>query len=205
MRCGMSERSPEKRMKKLISLLWLLLAAPLRRRWHGPAQSNWTARWSRSRTRWCASSSTSSPDGTRKEFVLYSVKKGSDKIVALFPRPGQRTRPRHAAPGRQHVAVHPQRGKPVRITSLQSVTGGIFNNADILALEFSVEYAVEKVDEGAAAYTLSLKARTGDVAYDRLTMKVDKKTTLPISIDCYAASAADQDLDYRDIKDFGAA
>jgi len=76
------------------------------------------------------------------------------------------------------VAVHPSVGKPLRITSLQSVTGGIFNNADILALEFSVEYSVEKVVEDAAAYTLSLKARTGEVAYDRLTMKVDKKTTL---------------------------
>src|SRR5688572_25789684 len=27
------------------------------------------------------------PDGTRKEFVLYSVKKGRDKIIALFLAP----------------------------------------------------------------------------------------------------------------------
>ena len=27
------------------------------------------------------------PDGTRKEFVLYSVKKGRDKLVALFLAP----------------------------------------------------------------------------------------------------------------------
>ncbi len=98
----------------------------------------------------------------------------------------------------------PNVGKPVRITSLQSVTGGIFNNADILALEFSVEYTVENVTEDATSYTLALKARTGDVAYDRLTMKVDKKTTLPIAIEAYAASGLlIKTLTYKDIKDFG--
>jgi hypothetical protein len=63
---------------------------------------------------------------------------------------------------------------------------------------------VDKVTEDASTYTLSLKARTGDVAYDRLTMKVDKKTTLPITIEAYAASGLlIKTLTYKDIKDFG--
>ena len=41
----------------------------------------------------------------------------------------------------------PNVGKPVRITSLQSVIGGVFNNADILALDYSDEYDVEGVEE----------------------------------------------------------
>lgn len=87
------------------------------------------------------------------------------------------------------MAVHPQRWQAD--AHYQLAVGNredVFNNADILALEFSVEYTVEKVVEDEAAYTLSLKARTVEVAYDRLTMKVDRKTTLPVSIDCYAAS-----------------
>ena len=144
------------------------------------------------------------PDGSRKEFVLYSVKKGRDKIAALFLDPASERDRATLRLGENMWLYIPNVGKPVRITSLQSVTGGIFNNSDILALEFSVEYAVEKVDEDAASYTLSLKARSGDVAYDRLTMKVDKKTTLPMSIECYAASGLlIKTLTYKDIKDFG--
>lgn len=38
-------------------------------------------------------------------------------------------------------------GKPIRITSLQSVIGGVFNNADILSLDYAAEYNVEKVED----------------------------------------------------------
>lgn len=31
----------------------------------------------------------------------------------------------------------PNVGKPMRITSLQSVTGGVFNNADIMRLDYA--------------------------------------------------------------------
>ncbi|MCK7468843.1 MAG: outer membrane lipoprotein-sorting protein [Desulfosudis oleivorans] len=71
----------------------------------------------------------------------------------------------------------PNVGKPVRITSLQSVTGGVFNNADILRLDYAEEYDVESVPRSRPTPTCStLKAKTGDVAYDRLKMQVDKKT-----------------------------
>ena len=144
------------------------------------------------------------PDGTRKEFVLYSVKKGKDRIAALFLDPASERDRATLRLGENMWLYIPNVGKPVRITSLQSVTGGIFNNADILALEFSVEYGVERVDEDAATYTLALKARSADVAYDRLTMKVDRKTTLPLVIECYAASGLlIKTLTYKDIKDFG--
>jgi hypothetical protein len=84
------------------------------------------------------------------------------------------------------------------------VIGGIFNNADILRLDYATEYDVESMTEEKDTYLLSLKAKTGDVAYDRLKMKVDKKTVLPTVIDCYAASGMlIKTLTYKDIKDFG--
>jgi hypothetical protein len=92
----------------------------------------------------------------------------------------------------------------LRITSLQSVVGGVFNNADILALEYSVEYHVDQVEEDGNRYILSLKARTPAVAYDRLKMWVDKATVLPVTIEAYAASGLlIKTLHYKDIKDFG--
>jgi hypothetical protein len=98
----------------------------------------------------------------------------------------------------------PEVGKPIRITNLQSVVGGVFSNQDILALDYSVEYSVEKTEEEPDVFVLSLKARTGTVAYDRLKMWVDKKTVLPLKIEAYAASGLlIKTLRYSDIKDLG--
>jgi outer membrane lipoprotein-sorting protein len=144
------------------------------------------------------------PDGSRKEFVLYSVKKGRDKMVALFlDPPSERDRATLRLGDNMWLYI-PNVGKPIRITSLQSVIGGVFNNADILRLDYSTEYAVENVVEDKDSYLLSLKARTGEVSYDRLKMRVDRKTTLPTVIECYAASGLlIKTLTYKDIKDFG--
>jgi hypothetical protein len=101
------------------------------------------------------------PDGSKKEFVLYSVKKGRDKVVALFLAP-----PSDKGRGTLRLADNmwlyiPNVGKPVRITSLQSVVGGVFNNSDILRVDYAVEYNAEGVQEEKDSYILALKARTG--------------------------------------------
>lgn len=144
------------------------------------------------------------PDGTRKEFVLYSVKKGRDKLAAVFLDPASERDRATLRLGENMWLYIPNVGKPVRITSLQSVIGGVFNNADILRLDYATEYSVEQATEDKDSYTLSLKARSGDVAYDRLKMTVDRKTVLPTRIECYAASGLlIKTLTYKDTKDFG--
>lgn len=144
------------------------------------------------------------PDGSRTEFVLYSVKKGRDKLLALFLDPPSEKDRATLRLGENMWLYIPNVGKPVRIASLQSVIGGIFNNADILRLDYAAEYDVDAMTEDKDTYLLSLKAKTGDVAYDRLKMKVDKKTVLPTVIECYAASGLlIKTLTYKDVKDFG--
>ena len=98
----------------------------------------------------------------------------------------------------------PNVGKPIRITSLQSVIGGVFNNADILALDYSVEYDVEKVEDQGKEYLLHCKAKTKSVAYDRLKMWVDKQKVLPTKIECLTeANMLIKTLYFKDTKDFG--
>ncbi|OGS98318.1 MAG: outer membrane lipoprotein-sorting protein [Gallionellales bacterium RIFCSPLOWO2_12_FULL_59_22] len=144
------------------------------------------------------------PDGNKKEFVLYSVKKGRDRIVALFLAPPSDKGRATLRLGDNMWLYIPEVGKPMRITSLQSVTGGVFNNADILRVDYTVEYTVEAATEEKDNYLLILKARTGEVAYDKLKMWVDKKTYLPVDIECYAASGMlIKTLHFKDIKDFG--
>lgn len=144
------------------------------------------------------------PDGTRKEYVLYTVKKGRDSIVGLFlSPPGDKGRAT-LRQGENMWLYIPNVGKPLRITSLQSVIGGVFNNADILRVDYTAEYDVESAEEAGDAYLLSLKAKSGAVAYDRLKMRVDRKALLPLTIEAYAASGLlIKTLHFKDIKDFG--
>jgi outer membrane lipoprotein-sorting protein len=143
------------------------------------------------------------PDGKRKEYLYFTVKKGKDKIAGLFLSPASEKGRSTLRLGDNMWLYVPSVGKPVRITSLQSVIGGVFNNADILNLDYAVEYNVEKVEEG-EEYLLHLKAKTKSVAYDRLKMWLDKGKKVPSKIECLTeASMLIKTLYFSEIKDFG--
>ncbi len=144
------------------------------------------------------------PDGRKKEFVLYTVKKGQDRMVALFLSPASEKGRATLRLGDNMWLYIPNVGKPLRITSLQSVVGGIFNNSDILRLDYHVEYNAEKITDQGESYLLELKAKSAAVAYDRLKMQVDKKSLLPTTIECYAISGMlIKTLRYAKTEDFG--
>ena len=144
------------------------------------------------------------PNGSKKEYVFYTMKKGRDKVVALFlSPPSDQGRATLRTGDNMWLYMHDV-GRPIRITSLQSVTGSVFNNADILRIDYGAEYDVESAEEQKDAILLSLKAKTGEVAYDRLKMWVDKQALLPVAIEAYAASGLlIKTLRFKDIKDFG--
>ena len=144
------------------------------------------------------------PDGKKKEFVYYTVKKGKDKVAGLFLEPASE-KGRTTLRLEENMWLYiPNVGKPTRITSLQSVVGGVFNNADILSLDYSVEYNVEKIEEQGKEYLLHLKAKTKTVAYDKIKMWVDKAKSIPTKIECLTeANMLIKTLYYKDIKDFG--
>jgi outer membrane lipoprotein-sorting protein len=128
------------------------------------------------------------PSGAKREFLLFTLKKGNDKIVSLFLSPASEKGRATLRLGENMWLYIPNVGKPVRITSLQSVVGGVFNNADIMRLDYNVEYDVQNIDDNKSEYVLDLKAKTGAVAYDKLKMLVDKQTVVPTKIECYAAT-----------------
>jgi len=144
------------------------------------------------------------PDGDRKEFILYTVKKGKDNVIALFLDPPSEKGRSSLRQGENMWLYIPNVGKPLRITSLQSVVGGVFNNSDLLRLDYSTEYNALSVTEEKTQYVLELKAKDKNVAYDKLKMWVDQKTKVPLKIEAYAASGLlIKTLHYSKIKDFG--
>ena len=143
------------------------------------------------------------PDGRKKEYVLFSLKKGLDKMIALFLAPASDKGRSTLRLGDNMWLYVPNVGKPIRITSLQSVIGGVFNNADILALDYSAEYKVEKLEIKETEYLLHLKAKSRTVAYDRIRLSAEKQRKIPIRIDCLTEkNMLIKTLNFKNIKDF---
>ncbi|MFQ3622333.1 MAG: outer membrane lipoprotein-sorting protein [Acetobacteraceae bacterium] len=144
------------------------------------------------------------PSGARKEFVLYSAKKGRDRVVAVFLAPASEKGRSTLRLGENMWLYIPEVGRPVRITSLQSVIGGVFNNSDILRLDYDEEYRAERMERDGAQIVLHLKARTDAVAYDRLKMWVETARPLPTRIDCHAADGLlVKTLRFSQVRTFG--
>ena len=92
----------------------------------------------------------------------------------------------------------------MRITSMQSVVGGVFNNADIMRLDYSAEYEAALLEDMETGYVLDLKARSKSVAYDRLKMWVGKDPVIVTRVECYAASGTFiKTLEFKKVEDFG--
>ena len=144
------------------------------------------------------------PDGSKKEFIFFTVKKGKDKVAMLYISPASEKGRATLRLGDNMWLYLPNVGKPIRITSMQSVVGGVFNNADIMRLDYSVEYDATILEQNNSEYILDLKAKTQTVAYDRLKMWVDKKNTMVTKVECYTASGTlIKTLDFKNIKNFG--
>ncbi|MCL4813943.1 MAG: outer membrane lipoprotein-sorting protein [Vicinamibacteraceae bacterium] len=144
------------------------------------------------------------PNGRKREYTLFTVKDGRDKVAALFLEPAADKGRSTLRLGDNMWLYVPNAGKPVRITSLQSVVGGIFNNADILSLDYASEYDVANVEEQGAEVLLSLKAKSKNVAYDQLRIRADRKRLLPTTIEALTAtSMLVKTLHFKDVKDYG--
>jgi len=143
------------------------------------------------------------PDGKKKEFTVFSVKKGLDKVAMLFVAPASEKGRTTLRLGENMWLYIPNVGKPIRITSLQSVTGGVFNNSDIMQVDYSAEYDVVGSENSDSGYILELKAKDKTVAYDKLKMWASQDDVV-LKIECYAASGMlIKTLDFKEPKDFG--
>ncbi|QOY53893.1 outer membrane lipoprotein-sorting protein [Candidatus Sulfurimonas marisnigri] len=144
------------------------------------------------------------PDGSKKEFMMFQAKKDKDKMVSLFLSPDSEKGRATLRLGDNMWLYIPNVGRPLRITSMQSVVGGVFNNADIMRLDFSTEYDVVTQEKKEDFILLNLKAKNDTVSYDKLVMQVNKKTLTPMEVECYTSTKMlIKTLYYKESKDFG--
>jgi outer membrane lipoprotein-sorting protein len=144
------------------------------------------------------------PDGSKKEFTFYTVKKGKDKIAMLYLLPASEKGRSTLRLGENMWLFVPSANKPIRITSLQSVVGGVFNNADIMQLEYSTEYDATYAEGTDKEYLLDLKAKNKAVAYDKLKMWITKDKKILRKVEAYSASGMlIKTLEFKQDKNFG--
>ena len=143
-------------------------------------------------------------DGSRREYVMYTVKKGRDKVVNLFLAPADELGRVMLRVGESMWLQLPDVPQALRVSSMHSVVGGIFNNWDLMRTSFSEDYAVEGFEEEPEAYVLSLQALTKWVIYGRLKLWVDKEHLVPQKVEAYAPGGLlIKTLTFKNIKDFG--
>lgn len=151
------------------------------------------------------------PDGSKKEFVLFTLKQGRENVVALFLSPASEKGRATLRVGENMWLYIPNVGRPLRITSLQSVTGGIFNNSDILRVDYQAEYDAQTITEtdekgpsGSRLLLLELKAKSGAVAYDKLEMFIDPTLKTPVRIRAITTSGLlIKTIYFKNVTDFG--
>jgi len=145
------------------------------------------------------------PDGSKKEFTFYTIKKGKDKIAMLYLAPASEKGRSTLRIGENMWLYIPSANKPIRITSLQSVVGGVFNNADIMQLEYSSEYDATYLKGTDSEYILDLKAKNKTVSYDRLKMWITKDKKILRKVEAYSATKMlIKTLEFKEDKNFGA-
>ena len=65
------------------------------------------------------------PDGTKKEFLLYQARKDNDKMVSAFLQPESEKGRTTLRVGDNMWLYLPDVGRAIRVTSMQSVIGGV--------------------------------------------------------------------------------
>lgn len=143
-------------------------------------------------------------DGSRRDYVMYTLKKGRDKVVNLFLKPPEEH-------GRVILRVRdnmwlkiPDVEQAVRVSSMHSIVGGIFNNWDLMLSDLSADYVVLNTREEGDLYALTLKGKSRWAIYDRLLLWAGKGDLLPRKIEAYTSSdLLVKTLTFNQIKEFG--
>ena len=144
------------------------------------------------------------PDGSKKEFTFFTVKKGNDKMAMLYLSPASEKGRATLRLGENMWLYIANVNKPIRITSLQSVTGGVFNNADLMQLDYHVVYDAVYAEGSEKEYILEAKAKNKSVAYDKLKMWVTKSDKILRKVEAYSASGMlIKTLVFKEDKNFG--
>lgn len=144
-------------------------------------------------------------DGSTRTYEMKVLKSGDDKLRAAFSAPATAKGQEMLRKGDNMWLYMPNLKRAVRVASRDSFMGGDFNNADVLRVNYSADYTAKLVEETPEAYVLELKAKSPEVAYDRVKLWMTKgDKPQPLRSELYATSGKLlRTAQFSDVKDFG--
>ncbi|MEA3275872.1 MAG: outer membrane lipoprotein-sorting protein [Pseudomonadota bacterium] len=143
-------------------------------------------------------------DGAKREYVMFTLKKGKGKVVNLFLKPPEEHGRVILRVGENMWLKIPDVEQALRVSSMHSVVGGIFNNWDLMLSGFSPDYDVQLAQKEGDVYALTLKAKSKWAVYDTLRLRAGIEDLLLRKVEAYATSnILLKTLTFSEVKDFG--
>ncbi len=120
-------------------------------------------------------------DGSTRTYVMKMLKKDTDKFRVYFLGPAAVKGQEILRLGDNSWVYLPNLKRATRIANRESFQGGDFNNADILRVNYQLDYSGVLVDSDVPdTYCVQLKAKNPETAYDAITLYVRKSDLLPV-------------------------
>ena len=123
--------------------------------------------------------------GESSKFRVYG--KGSDRSVVEFIAPATE-KGKFLLMLRDAMWIYmPNTSRPIRISPLQRLMGQA-SNGDVARTSFTVDYNPTNVATEDDAFVIDLVAKDPSIAYNKVRLWVDKKTSEPVRADFYVIS-----------------
>lgn len=144
-------------------------------------------------------------DGTTRTYEMKSIKSEDDKFRIWFKKPSAVAGQEMLRVGDNAWLYIPNLKRATRIANRDSFQGGDFNNADVMRVNYKVDYTPTlKPAEEASQYKLELKAKNTNTAYNLIHLWVRKADVLPVKAEFFGTSGKLlRSAAFSDYKDFG--
>ncbi len=120
-------------------------------------------------------------DGTTRSYEMRMLKRDTDKFRVFFTGPASVKGQEILRIGDNAWVYLPNLKRATRIANRESFQGGDFNNADILRVNYTADYAGTLVPSDLPdTYCVQLKAKHQETAYDAVTLYVRTSDLSPV-------------------------
>lgn len=128
-------------------------------------------------------------DGTSRTYVMRYLKRDADKFRVWFTEPASVKGQEVLRLGDNSWLYLPNLKRATRIANRDNFQGGDFNNADVLRVNYTADYEVTMAPTSAPdTYTLELKAKHPETAYDRIRLVVRRSDLQPLRGEYFGTS-----------------
>ena len=131
---------------------------------------------------------TTDANGKANSNLMDGWKSGMDKNVMIERQPARLAGSVHLRKAGVIWTYYSTNKKVTKIGYQSVFMGSLLNYGDVMASELSVDYDVASMEATDEEYELVLKVKQGHEGYDKIALRIDRKTLLPIRRDYYALS-----------------